>query len=515
MLALIPLSLARAASAEPQCTVQQVSPLVTVLVDGASFAPEDLHRVHLRSPGRTLRSFDTVVRPDGRLALQVSREDLEHADRFEVEWRETGYFCRATPEVEPALDEGARVGLPSVHFDTKLWEADSDPRTERDLAELASSLRLPPTTFLGFADERGSYRYNADLSLKRAHTVAVEMARVASPPYGADLVALGESGAVDPRSVPEAWALNRRVETVPVIEGWPCPPINVTCPTGADRLSAAASAQVRDAWACWVAAGARRVAVVSVPEAPTSSSLPEGLDAPPALPDTPEVVDAWGRAIDRATRLASLLAAPEVESLIGVRWPYHNSSYHPGDIGVLLLDATPRSPEATALHLRIEDQSRDCSYPGRPQPPVEVPDRRRFAALGLQGGLVYEGAEVQAFRPELTLSALTHVARLPAFIGVDATVSTRLDPRASAVVGVSPFPSKATERIWMGVGLPATAKLGLTWHIPSRWDVVDEHGRSEALLASARLEVDPQEGGSWLVALDFGAERRRWEKSSP
>ncbi|HWC77550.1 MAG TPA: OmpA family protein, partial [Blastocatellia bacterium] len=102
----------------------------------------------------------------------------------------------------------------SVNFGSDRF--DLTPETKEALDQLAARVKDRGNFILemeGFADARGSYEYNHQLTQKRADAVRRYLAEVHSIPlFRMHVLGLGEARAVADNSTPEGRAQNRRVE---------------------------------------------------------------------------------------------------------------------------------------------------------------------------------------------------------------------------------------------------------------------------------------------------------------
>ncbi len=142
----------------------------------------------------------------------------EAAAKREREAREAEY--RARQEAERALmtedeikAEIRQLQIERIHFDFD--KSDLKPEAREILKRKAAWLKQNPgyrLTITGHCDERGTREYNMALGQRRAdsafrylNSLGVEADRMVT-------VSMGEEEPYDPRSTPEAWAMNRRAE---------------------------------------------------------------------------------------------------------------------------------------------------------------------------------------------------------------------------------------------------------------------------------------------------------------
>lgn len=97
-----------------------------------------------------------------------------------------------------------------VYFDTDRFDLDAEDRARLD--RQAAWLQSYPSVRLliaGNADERGTREYNLALGERRANAVRSYLVSMGVDPSRLETVSYGKERPTDPRSVPEAWALNR------------------------------------------------------------------------------------------------------------------------------------------------------------------------------------------------------------------------------------------------------------------------------------------------------------------
>lgn len=97
-----------------------------------------------------------------------------------------------------------------VYFDTDRFNLDAEDRSRLD--RQAAWLQSYPSVRLliaGNADERGTREYNLALGERRANAVRDYLVSMGVDPNRLETVSYGKERPTDPRSTPEAWALNR------------------------------------------------------------------------------------------------------------------------------------------------------------------------------------------------------------------------------------------------------------------------------------------------------------------
>ena len=103
--------------------------------------------------------------------------------------------------------------------DKVYYEVDRYSLDESDRAVLQAQaqwlLAYPETTVLvaGNCDERGTREYNIALGERRAASAADYLVSLGVPASRIETVSYGKSRPTDPRSTPEAWAVNRNAHT--------------------------------------------------------------------------------------------------------------------------------------------------------------------------------------------------------------------------------------------------------------------------------------------------------------
>jgi peptidoglycan-associated lipoprotein len=101
-----------------------------------------------------------------------------------------------------------------VYFDTDQYNLDAEDRARLD--RQAAWLQSYPQVRLliaGNADERGTREYNLALGERRANAARDYLVSMGIDPSRLETVSYGKERPTDPRSTPEAWALNRNAHS--------------------------------------------------------------------------------------------------------------------------------------------------------------------------------------------------------------------------------------------------------------------------------------------------------------
>ena len=126
------------------------------------------------------------------------------------------------PKVETIDMEPEEKSLPkadltfqNVNFDFDKY--DLSPEARKILAHHARVLKEDPQVQLkieGHCDERGTIEYNLALGERRAFAVKNYLVNYGIDAYRLSTISYGKERPLDPRSTPEAWAINRRAAFV-------------------------------------------------------------------------------------------------------------------------------------------------------------------------------------------------------------------------------------------------------------------------------------------------------------
>jgi len=101
-----------------------------------------------------------------------------------------------------------------IFFDTDQYNLDAEDRARLD--RQAAWLQSYPQVRLliaGNADERGTREYNLALGERRANAARDYLVSMGIDPSRLETVSYGKERPTDPRSTPEAWALNRNAHS--------------------------------------------------------------------------------------------------------------------------------------------------------------------------------------------------------------------------------------------------------------------------------------------------------------
>lgn len=131
--------------------------------------------------------------------------------RYLTRWRAVreSYQAQALRRSMHAITDGLRVSIP---FRTGSWAL--EPHLEADLVTLSRALVDMPCLQVkleGFADTRGSRRFNRKLSMRRVYAVWTVLARAGLPVERMRLKAHGDARAVYGRDDRGGYAFDRRV----------------------------------------------------------------------------------------------------------------------------------------------------------------------------------------------------------------------------------------------------------------------------------------------------------------
>ena len=148
--------------------------------------------------------------------------------------------CASTPDPSAGVDDqagtmiGDQAGGPvpgsmedlvvnvgnRVFFAFDRYDLSSD--AQATLSRQASWLKSYPEASIrieGNCDERGTREYNLALGARRANAAKDYLVGLGVDPSRITTISYGKERPVDPRSTPEAWALNRNSTTVVVEAG--------------------------------------------------------------------------------------------------------------------------------------------------------------------------------------------------------------------------------------------------------------------------------------------------------
>ncbi len=108
-----------------------------------------------------------------------------------------------------------RCELQTVNFDFDEYYLTSDAQRQlRDNAECIKKRGFAAITIEGHCDERGSLEYNLSLGQKRAESVRNYLSDMGVERSKIKVISYGEERPVDSASNEDAWAKNRRAETL-------------------------------------------------------------------------------------------------------------------------------------------------------------------------------------------------------------------------------------------------------------------------------------------------------------
>lgn len=155
-------------------------------------------------------ALDNDARANEQLEGQLSRnqQQLEENARLIEELRKRGADVRSSKR-------GVVINLPDI-----LFEFDRDrltPEARRTIDEISDVIRDVPHRDLsveGHTDSVGSMRYNKDLSLRRAQSVAKELGRHGIPATRMRIQGYGEGAPIATNNSEAGRARNRRVEVI-------------------------------------------------------------------------------------------------------------------------------------------------------------------------------------------------------------------------------------------------------------------------------------------------------------
>ncbi|MDX1434093.1 MAG: OmpA family protein [Gammaproteobacteria bacterium] len=166
---------------------------------------------------------ECVDREGGRTLARLIEELRERNDalRYLTRWRAAreSYQAQALRRSMHAITDGLRVSIP---FRTGSWTL--EPHLETDLVDLSKALVDMPCLQVkleGFADTRGSRRFNRKLSMRRVYAVWTVLARSGLPVERMRLKAHGDERAVYARGDRGGFAFDRRVVVGFSISGVP------------------------------------------------------------------------------------------------------------------------------------------------------------------------------------------------------------------------------------------------------------------------------------------------------
>ena len=150
---------------------------------------------------------------NGHDVTEVVKElrDRNEALRYLTRWRAArdSYQVQALRRSMHAITDGLTVSIP---FRTGSWS--TEPHLESHLLALAQALIDIPCLQVkleGFADTRGSRRFNRKLSMRRVYAVWTVLARGGLPIERMRLKAHGDSGAMYLRGDRGGYSFDRRV----------------------------------------------------------------------------------------------------------------------------------------------------------------------------------------------------------------------------------------------------------------------------------------------------------------
>jgi outer membrane protein OmpA-like peptidoglycan-associated protein len=159
------------------------------------------------------RDYDSNGDSNGQELTQVVRElrERNEALRYLTRWRAVreSYQAQALRRSMHAITDGLRV---CITFRTGSWHI--EPHLEGHLATLSRALIDIPCLQVkleGFADTRGSRRFNRKLSMRRVYAVWSVLARGGLPIERMRLKAHGDRGALYQKGDRGGYAFDRRV----------------------------------------------------------------------------------------------------------------------------------------------------------------------------------------------------------------------------------------------------------------------------------------------------------------
>jgi outer membrane protein OmpA-like peptidoglycan-associated protein len=159
------------------------------------------------------RDYDSNGDSNGQELTQVVRElrERNEALRYLTRWRAVreSYQAQALRRSMHAITDGLRV---CITFRTGSWHI--EPHLEGHLATLSRALIDIPCLQVkleGFADTRGSRRFNRKLSMRRVYAVWSVLAREGLPIERMRLKAHGDRGALYQKGDRGGYAFDRRV----------------------------------------------------------------------------------------------------------------------------------------------------------------------------------------------------------------------------------------------------------------------------------------------------------------
>ena len=168
---------------------------------------------HIQRETRMLRIDEHTPGANGRNLTEVVKELLERNEalRYLTRWRAVreSYQAQALRRSMHAITDGLSVSIP---FRTGSWS--TEPHLETHLRALARALVDIPCLQMkleGFADTRGSRRFNHKLSLRRVYAVWTVLAGEGLPIERVRLEACGDRGALYVDGDRGGYCFDRRV----------------------------------------------------------------------------------------------------------------------------------------------------------------------------------------------------------------------------------------------------------------------------------------------------------------
>ena len=161
---------------------------------------------------------DAVVGPDGRVltAEEAAAERAREAEAAAYRARQEAerQAMRTEMESRPGVQAEVReFQMEKIFFDFDKSDLNSEAR--ETLKKKADWLRKNPEYRLaitGHCDERGTREYNMALGQRRADAAFKYLNALGVSADRMVTVSKGKEEPFDPRSTPEAWAMNRRAE---------------------------------------------------------------------------------------------------------------------------------------------------------------------------------------------------------------------------------------------------------------------------------------------------------------
>ena len=190
-----------------------------LIVDSSAAGPQIRHCARLTAchqfhrETRVLQMDDHNTKVNGQDLTEVVKElqERNEALRYLTRWRAVreSYQVQALRRSMHAITDGLSVSIP---FRTGSWS--TEPHLEMHLRALARALMDIPCLQVkleGFADTRGSRRFNHKLSMRRVYAVWTVLAREGLPIERMRLKACGQRGALYLNGDRGGYLFDRRV----------------------------------------------------------------------------------------------------------------------------------------------------------------------------------------------------------------------------------------------------------------------------------------------------------------